>query len=59
VATVAEIPVPIPVKDVEPIATPVAPVVVPTPPAPVVDSPMVDIEIKVCFLFFLLTGFQC
>ena len=52
VATVAEIPVPIPVKDVEPIATPVAPVVVPTPPAPVVDSPMVDVEIKVCFLFF-------
>ena len=57
VATVAEIPVPIPVKDVEPNAIPVAPVVS-TPPAPVVDSPVVDIEIKVCLLF-LLTGFQC
>ena len=47
VAAVAEIPAPIPVKDVEAIASPVAPVVVPTP-APVVDiPPKTDIEIKV------------
>ncbi len=50
VATVAEIPAPIPVRDVEPVAAPIASVV-PTTPAPVVDSsPKVEIEIKVCFL---------
>jgi hypothetical protein len=54
VATVAEIPAPIPVKDVEPVAAPIASAVVPTTQAPVIDSsPKVEIEIKVCFLFLI------